>query len=141
VENLTPEQRDRATTSLEALSPTTPPLLDQRQRRLLEELGWEIGFHTRRHDPLPALGDRELERAVVDQGGKRPGHTTSAFAYPHGKAARREAAAVRAAGYVVAFTGAWGAVNAGTDPHLVPRLQPSWTSPGRTILALARALA
>jgi peptidoglycan/xylan/chitin deacetylase (PgdA/CDA1 family) len=138
VENLTPQQRDRMTAALRALAPATPPLLGPGQRQHLKDLGWEIGFHTGRHDPLPQLPEAELRHAVVDDGIR---HSGSAFAYPHGKATGREAQAVRAAGYTVAFTGAWGAVHAGTDPHLVPRVQPSWASPGRTVLALARALA
>jgi hypothetical protein len=46
------------------------------------------------------------------------------FAYPHGKADRRVAAAVAAAGYRAAWTG-WPAPHRpGLDPFLLPRWEP-----------------
>lgn len=101
----------------------------------LAAAGWEIGFHTRRHDLLTALGEDAL-RAAID----RPERARS-LAYPHGKAASREAAAARAAGYEAAYTGAPVALTARTDPQLIGRLQPRTTSVGRFALDLARAVA
>jgi peptidoglycan/xylan/chitin deacetylase (PgdA/CDA1 family) len=141
IEELPADARDGVTAALAERAPELPAPLDADGRRRLADSGWEIGFHTRGHDLMPALDDGALARAVADGRDALPEVPLSSFAYPHGKAGPREAGAVRAAGYRTAFTGAAAVVMERTDPGLVPRLQPDPGSPGRAALALARALA
>ncbi|HEV2786836.1 MAG TPA: hypothetical protein VGV67_10635, partial [Solirubrobacteraceae bacterium] len=70
----------------------------------------------------------------ADAGGART------LAYPHGKAAGREARAARAAGYVAAYTGRNELFTERTDDHLIGRPQPDTDTLGRFALQLARAL-
>jgi peptidoglycan/xylan/chitin deacetylase (PgdA/CDA1 family) len=141
LEDLPPRSRDDVVAALSEKSGVTGVLLDREGRKRLIDSGWEVGFHTRRHDALPALDDDALLRAVGDGRDALPDTPLPSFAYPHGKATEREATAVRSAGYVVAFTGAAGVVREDTDPHMIPRMQPSWSSVASTVLALARILA
>jgi peptidoglycan/xylan/chitin deacetylase (PgdA/CDA1 family) len=105
----------------------------------LTAAGFEIGWHTLRHDYLPSLGDAELARAMVD-GRHRleaiAGRSVRAIAYPHGAADRRVAAAARAAGYTTGFTTLPVAALPGDDPLLLGRLEPSFASAGRFALRL-----
>jgi len=50
------------------------------------------------------------------------------FAYPHGRAARREAAAVEAAGFHAAFTTSKDPVGARSDRYLAGRWEPDVSS-------------
>jgi peptidoglycan/xylan/chitin deacetylase (PgdA/CDA1 family) len=91
----------------------------------LAAAGHEIGFHTLRHDLLPALDDAGLDAALRD--GREPlersaGTTLSAISYPHGRADARVAAAARRAGYEYGFTGVPAAVTPQSDPLLLPRI-------------------
>jgi peptidoglycan/xylan/chitin deacetylase (PgdA/CDA1 family) len=91
----------------------------------LAAAGHEIGFHTLRHDLLPALDDAGLDAALRD--GREPlersaGRTLAAISYPHGRADARVAAAARRSGYEYGFTGAPGAVTPHSDPLLLPRI-------------------
>jgi peptidoglycan/xylan/chitin deacetylase (PgdA/CDA1 family) len=111
--------------------------------RELADAGVEIGFHTLRHDALPALDDASLAHALVD--GRRAladaaGREPTMLAYPHGRADARVAAAARAAGYELAFTGAGQAVTAGSEPLLLGRLDVSTRRPSQLVLVLVRAL-
>jgi peptidoglycan/xylan/chitin deacetylase (PgdA/CDA1 family) len=101
----------------------------------LAAAGWEIGFHTRRHDLLTALPADELRAAI-----EPPAAGARTLAYPHGKAAAREAAAARAAGYVAAYTGRAEVFTDRTDDQLIGRLQPDTATVGRFALQLAHAL-
>ena len=139
VEELTPDRRGTVALVLTRLAPDLPAPLDPEGARALRDAGWEIGFHTRRHDPLPQLDDGSLARALRD-GRERLPEQPRTLAYPHGKAGPREALAARDAGYEAAFTGAAEVLTESTDPHLIGRLQPSPTSVGRFALQLARAL-
>jgi peptidoglycan/xylan/chitin deacetylase (PgdA/CDA1 family) len=93
-------------------------------RALAETSGVTIGFHTLHHELLTRLGGAALQAAVVEG---RPelealiGGPLKLFAYPHGKAAMREAAAVRAAGYLGAWTGAPRPTRPQQDPLLLGR--------------------
>jgi peptidoglycan/xylan/chitin deacetylase (PgdA/CDA1 family) len=86
----------------------------------LSAAGCTIGFHTAAHEPLPALSDDELARALRE-GRSELGPGLSTIAYPHGKADQRVADAARAAGFVCGFTSARGPVTTATDPFLIPR--------------------
>ncbi|MDX6677751.1 MAG: hypothetical protein QOE31_1803 [Solirubrobacteraceae bacterium] len=141
IEDLPAPQRDELAGRLERAGGQPPALLSAQAVRELEDAGWEIGFHTRRHDLLTALGDDDLRDALTrgrDAVGRAPARS---LAYPHGKASAREARAARDAGYDAAFTGRAEVLTEHTDAHLVGRLQPDTGTLGRFALALARALA
>jgi peptidoglycan/xylan/chitin deacetylase (PgdA/CDA1 family) len=110
-------------------------------RRLVTS-GFEIGFHTRRHHALPALGDADLAEAM--HAGRSeledvvgPLRTIS---YPHGLADARAAAAARAAGFEAGFTGVPAAVTSESDPLLLPRVSPSYASLGELAFDVAWAV-
>jgi peptidoglycan/xylan/chitin deacetylase (PgdA/CDA1 family) len=106
----------------------------------LAAAGWEIGFHTRRHDLLTALDDDALRQALERGRQEATGERPLTLAYPHGKATAREARAAREAGYLAAYTGRAEVFNDRTDIHLIGRLQPDTATLGRFALQLARAL-
>ena len=140
IEDLPAAQRDEVGAQLERAVDAPPQQLSARGRSELADAGWEIGFHTRRHDLLTALDDDEL-REALECGSEDLGDVTPrTLAYPHGKAGEREARAAREAGYVAAYTGRPEALTEHTDAHLIGRLQPDTASLGRFALALARAL-
>lgn len=103
---------------------------------------FEIGFHTRTHDPLATVPAESLP-AVVQAGRdaleEAAGTQIVSFAYPHGRADERVAAAVRAAGYEWAYTGAATPVDPDTDRFLIPRYGAATTVDGLR-LQLARAI-
>lgn len=88
--------------------------------------GVEVGSHTVNHRPLPEVPAGELDgelRGAAERieaaGVRRP----RAFSYPYGRFTAENAAAVRAAGYEVAFTTAWGNPRPGSDLFAVPRVE------------------
>jgi peptidoglycan/xylan/chitin deacetylase (PgdA/CDA1 family) len=104
--------------------------------------GHEIGFHTRRHDPLPTLDDDALHHAMrdgVDELSALAGRPITSIAYPHGAWDARVPSAARAAGFRVGFTTAGAAWRHGDDPLLVPRLEAGAPSPGWFAVRLSRA--
>jgi peptidoglycan/xylan/chitin deacetylase (PgdA/CDA1 family) len=105
--------------------------------------GCDIGFHTLRHDKLPALTDAALADALR-QGREELaavlGRELDLISYPYGKANERVADAARAADYRLGFTTARRPVTADADPLLLPRIAPAM-SVGKTALRLARAVA
>jgi peptidoglycan/xylan/chitin deacetylase (PgdA/CDA1 family) len=110
--------------------------------RSLVAAGLEIGFHTLRHDALPALSDTALKQAL-DEGRSAlaavTGSRLDVISYPHGKADERVAQAARLAGYTLGFTTRRSAVTPEVDPLLIPRI-PTALSAGKTALRLARAV-
>jgi len=142
VEDLAPGERDEVTAALrDAVGDAAPPPLDSRGAAELAAAGWEIGFHTRRHDVLTALEEPAL-RGALEEGSRELGvDEVCSLAYPHGKAGPREARAARDAGYRAAYTGQAQPFTDRTDIHLIGRLQPDTSSVGRFALQLGRALA
>jgi peptidoglycan/xylan/chitin deacetylase (PgdA/CDA1 family) len=67
-----------------------------------------IGFHTCRHHYLPLLENEELPTALEEGRAELEELTgpLTVVAYPHGAADERVAAAARAAGFAVGYTGA-----------------------------------
>jgi peptidoglycan/xylan/chitin deacetylase (PgdA/CDA1 family) len=147
-------------TAIEAMSPDEKAVVD---RTLAERLGgdapgaglresqvaelaaagFEIGFHTRDHNPLPALSDDQLATAMAEGRAELAavrGTDLTAIAYPHGKADSRVAEAARAAGFLIGFTTSAGPIVSDTDPMLLGRLYPSYGSDGRFAIDVARAL-
>ncbi|HVE69473.1 MAG TPA: polysaccharide deacetylase family protein [Solirubrobacteraceae bacterium] len=140
VEDLGPAERDRVTGVLARAVAEPPPVLGADGAGALAGAGWELGFHTRRHDVLVRLGDDDLREALEPGPVGPDGELPRTLAYPHGKAGAREAEAARRAGYVAAFTGRPDAFDETTDDHLIGRLQPDNATLGRFALHLARSL-
>jgi peptidoglycan/xylan/chitin deacetylase (PgdA/CDA1 family) len=136
---LTPEQRSEVAAALRTASGPPAPALGARHVRALTDGGCTFGFHTLRHDALPALSDAQLERALHDGRdalAEAAATPIDLIAYPHGKADDRVAAAAREAGFARGFTTARGAVTPAADPLRIPR-----TVPDVSAAALARRLA
>jgi peptidoglycan/xylan/chitin deacetylase (PgdA/CDA1 family) len=145
VQAMEPEERDAVAAALGALVGPDPPDAGMRATdvRKLAAAGFEIGFHTRRHDYLPRLHDGELERALTDGRDKvsaAAGSAVTMIAYPHGGADLRVTAVAGRARYGLGFTGSGEAVTPDTEPLLVGRLEPSFESLGHFAYGVARAL-
>lgn len=121
-------ERDRSLQGrLEDRAGEPGPRLEHRDIETLAAAGMSIGFHTLRHRILPPLPPDELEADLVE--GREDleavvGRRIELFAYPHGKADPRTAAAVRRADYAAAFTGRPSPVVRGVDPYLLGRWEP-----------------
>lgn len=141
IERLSPSDRDAVAARLREAVPAGPAPLSAQGRAELLAAGWEIGFHTSRHDLVTTLDDEALAAALT---GGRDGlgdGTPRTLAYPHGKAGPREGRAAREAGYLTAYTGRPEVITARTDEHLVGRITPRADGLGSFALQLARALA
>jgi peptidoglycan/xylan/chitin deacetylase (PgdA/CDA1 family) len=144
IQSMPPPARDELDARLAELVGPDPQESGLRAEALprLAAAGLEIGFHTRRHDVLPPLGDAELAEAM------RAGRSEledvvgplRTISYPHGLADARVAAAARAAGFEAGFTGVPAAMTSGSDPLLLPRVSPSYASLGELAFDVAWAL-
>jgi peptidoglycan/xylan/chitin deacetylase (PgdA/CDA1 family) len=146
VEAMAPQERDAFSVALGKLVGQDPSDGGLRAEavRGLADAGFEVGFHTLRHDSLPAIDDEALQAALTHgraDVAAAAGRQVTMIAYPHGRADRRVADAARSAGYVTGFTGTPEAVTSDTDPLLVGRLEPSFASTGHFALQLVRLLA
>jgi peptidoglycan/xylan/chitin deacetylase (PgdA/CDA1 family) len=111
--------------------------------RALAREGFEIGFHTMRHDALPSLDDEALKRAMGDgrpELAEHVGRELSMIAYPHGLADARVAAAAREVGYRFGFTTEPETVGDDTDALLIGRLYPAYESAGHFAMQVSRTL-
>lgn len=111
--------------------------------RSIAEARFEVGFHTLRHEYLPALDDESLAEALTtgrDRLADVVGRPLELLAYPHGGADERVTAAARAAGYAFAFTTAAEAVRPSTDELLLGRVECSYRSASELALRLGSAL-
>jgi peptidoglycan/xylan/chitin deacetylase (PgdA/CDA1 family) len=145
IERLEPAQRDEVAHALRQAA--GPPPEDAGARaddvRALVDAGLEVGFHTLRHDALPALSDTALEQALHDgreQLAAAAGRPLALIGYPHGKADARVAEAARQAGFALGFTTSAGLAGPATDPLLIPRVVPA-SSASAFALQVARAFA
>jgi peptidoglycan/xylan/chitin deacetylase (PgdA/CDA1 family) len=143
VEELTPAARDTVMETLRARTGPAPEDAGLRATcvRELVDAGFELGFHTLRHDRLPTLDDDALAAALED--GRGPleaaaGRALTSISYPHGRADDRVAAAARAAGFTLGFTGGDRAAGPDEEPLLVPRIQPGFGTQGSFAVQLAR---
>jgi peptidoglycan/xylan/chitin deacetylase (PgdA/CDA1 family) len=144
IEAMNREQRDAVSSRLREMATHEARHLTAGQLRELASRGFEIGFHTCRHDPLPSLQDTQLARALVegrDEVAAAAGRYLTLIAYPHGRGDDRVAEAARAAGYRFGFAVVPEAVRPATDPLLVPRVGPTIRSSGRGALQIALILA
>jgi peptidoglycan/xylan/chitin deacetylase (PgdA/CDA1 family) len=143
---LSPLERDELTAGLlERVGGESPePGLQEPELARLSAAGFELGFHTLRHEHLSLLGERELVGALVD-GRERieriAGRRLATIAYPFGDVDERVARAAEAVGYRFGFTTVPARFEDGTHPLLIGRFQPSYRSAGHTAMELARALA
>lgn len=145
MESLAPERLEAADAELAGLLGGDPPGAGMPAEDVgaLARDGFEVGFHTLRHLRLTGLDDTALEAALRD-GRDRieelAGGPLRAITYPHGKADERVAAATRAAGFELAFTGRPEAVTADSDPLLLGRVEPSFRSTRELAAQLQDAL-
>lgn len=129
--DVAPPVRDAVSAQLEAAVTAAgvwdrDPPLTAAEMAMIAEAGFEIGFHTARHDFLPGLDTAALAAAVTDgHAGLRQltGQPVSTLAYPHGGVNPAVAAATRAAGFTAAFTTAGEPVLAGQDTMTLGRLE------------------
>jgi peptidoglycan/xylan/chitin deacetylase (PgdA/CDA1 family) len=111
--------------------------------RSLVGAGFDVGFHTFRHDLLPGLSDAPLAEAMREgreELERVAGRPLDVISYPYGKADGRVAQAARKAGFTRGFTTKRTSVDEETDPLLIPRIPPAMSF-GKTALRLARAVA
>jgi peptidoglycan/xylan/chitin deacetylase (PgdA/CDA1 family) len=142
IESLSPADRSEIALRLERVVGPDPPDAGVRAPDVqrLVRTGVEIGFHTRRHDPLPPLSDEELERALQEGRVELEeiiGHRLRVISYPHGSADARVAAAARAAGFTTGFTGAQTVLTPDSEPLLLGRFSPSYLSLGELAFEIA----
>ncbi|MGH3109995.1 MAG: polysaccharide deacetylase family protein [Gaiellaceae bacterium] len=145
IEVMTPDERAGIE---EQLAAGDDPGLDEHGLRSedvrgLVDRGFDVGFHTVRHDRLTALDDLLLRRALTE--GRREleqaaGRTLDVIAYPHGKADDRVAAAAKAAGFQLGVTGRYEPVVPSSDPLLLGRIEPTYASDAHFASQLARLL-
>jgi peptidoglycan/xylan/chitin deacetylase (PgdA/CDA1 family) len=144
IEDMDPAGRDALSARLRELAgQENRSGLSGDQLRELASHGFEIGFHTRRHDKLPLLRDDELGSAMTLGRGEIArviGNDMTVISYPHGCADARVAEAARAAGYALGFTGESVAARPTTNPLLIGRIGPTIRSPSRAALQLALGL-
>jgi peptidoglycan/xylan/chitin deacetylase (PgdA/CDA1 family) len=143
IQSMDRDRRDVLSAGFQEMTGASPNGLSAKQLRVLASRGFEIGFHTRRHDWLPQLADDELSAAMVDgrdEVAAAAGKPVSLISYPHGAGDERVAQAARAAGYAKGFVVGPEPAGAGTNPFLIGRVGPTIRSPGRGALQIALSL-
>lgn len=139
--NVRPQERDVITEVLADSVHDQPAVLGAAGARTLAAAGWEIGFHTKRHDVLTSLDEAELREAVTPSIVKPGGSLPSSIAFPHGLGGAREAAAASDAGFDAAYTMNSSVLTERTDPHQLGRLYPNTHSLGKFAVSLANTIA
>jgi peptidoglycan/xylan/chitin deacetylase (PgdA/CDA1 family) len=143
IEQLPQDSRTWVAGILRATRPAVEGGLSADEVSSLADDGWDIGFHTLRHDPLPSLSDESLERALREGRAELEaavGADVRLISYPHGRADGRVAAAAGRAGFHFGFRGGASPAYVGTDPLAIPRIDASFRSAERFALQLVRAL-
>ena len=144
IQGMEARERDGVSARLRELAvPDERKALSAAQMRALAAAGFEIGFHTRRHDPLTRLSDEQLAEAMTDGReavARHAGREVDTISYPHGEADGRVAEAARAAGYRLGFTAARRVARPTDNPFLLGRVGPTIRSSGRGALQIAFAL-
>jgi len=105
----------------------SPGVLDRDGITELAASGMSIGFHTVDHQVLPDVDDIALDDAVTrgrDRLATAEAKAVRYFAYPHGRADARSAAAVRRAGFDAAFTGRPEPLRPRGDRYRIGRWEP-----------------
>jgi peptidoglycan/xylan/chitin deacetylase (PgdA/CDA1 family) len=145
IESSSAEERAYATAALAERIGPDPPDAGMRREDVasLADAGFEIGFHTLRHDPLPSLEDESLELALREGRAELErvvGRRLTAISYPHGRADARVALAAGRAGFEQGFTGVAAAVTPSGDPLLLPRVEAMQTTLQDFALQIVAAL-
>ena len=145
IEELPPPRRDALAEELRTLAGPDPEDRGLRAPEVtrLAKAGFEIGFHTRRHDRLSALNDRSLADAMRDGKadlGRAAGSSIVGISYPHGESDPRVGEAARAAGYKFGFAATGRAIGPGDHPLLLDRRYPSRGTLGDFAFDVSRAL-
>lgn len=143
---LEPEQREhwRRVLADRLGEPGEPKCLTRSQLRALAEAGFELGFHTLRHENLLQLEDGQLSVALTegrDAVAEIGGRPITALSYPYGRADQRVALAARRQGFEVGFTGREACVREDADRMLIGRIEPAPRSTGEFARDLTRRLA
>ena len=144
IQAMSPAERDAATAALRSAvgGDTDTETLSRNDLEALASEGFEIGFHTLKHDQLTALNDEELSTAMgagrVEL--ERIAGPLSVISYPHGQADERVAAAARAAGFRFGFLADGSPVAPGDDARLLGRRYPASGSAASFALDIARIL-
>ncbi|MHB8657409.1 MAG: polysaccharide deacetylase family protein [Solirubrobacteraceae bacterium] len=104
---------------------TEPGFLTAEQIRELDRAGMDVGDHTAHHVDLRLLSPAELQMETA--GSKQTlqqviGHPVYYFAYPFGTYNDSVIAALRAAGFSMAYTTAGGTTESTAAPFTMPRL-------------------
>jgi peptidoglycan/xylan/chitin deacetylase (PgdA/CDA1 family) len=145
IESMSPEKRDQVGEWLArglGPDPHDSGLRSEHVRELVE-CGFDVGFHTLRHDRLTALDDAALAqamaagRAELEHAAARP---LTTIAYPHGKADERVGHAAREAGFRLGFTGRSEPIVPDSDPMLLGRFEPAHDSVAALALQLVLML-
>jgi len=145
IEAMPAAERDAIAAGLGERVGPDPPDAGMRAKlvRELVEAGFDVGFHTIRHDRMTALDDDALARALRNgraELASLAGCELDSFAYPHGKADARVARAAGAAGFVSGFTTVPRVVGPDDDPLLQGRHEPSYDSAGHLAVELVKLL-
>lgn len=113
------------------VEPPSDLMMSSEQVADLHRAGMQIGAHTAAHPILATLpDDQALEeiRLGKERLEEIVGQPITLFAYPNGRPdddyTYRTVALVKRAGFEAAFTTAWGAADADSDPHQMPRFTP-----------------
>lgn len=144
IQALSPAERDSIDETLLQRAGPDPPHSGLRSEQLLAlaDRGFEIGFHTQRHDDLTGLDSEQLASAMTagrEQIEEVTGKPLRAIAYPHGSFEPRVGDAARAAGYTVGFTLEPDAVT-GEDRLRSGRILTDRLSSRGLLLAIERAI-
>jgi peptidoglycan/xylan/chitin deacetylase (PgdA/CDA1 family) len=102
-----------------------PGFVNDDQIRQLDRAGMDVGDHTAHHVDLTQLTAAQLQSETA--GSRRAlqailGHPVYFFAYPFGSENATVVAAVRAAGFSLAYTTAGGTTESTADPLTMPRI-------------------
>jgi peptidoglycan/xylan/chitin deacetylase (PgdA/CDA1 family) len=146
IESMAPQARARADARIRAAADPSPAdgCMSSDEIMRVARSGFEIGFHTLRHQNLQTLSDEQLGRALtegLDDFRALTGHRPTSIAYPHCRADLRIAKAARAAGFTLGCVCDGGAVQANDRPLLIDRIDAWSDSIGSFVLKLARAVA
>jgi GT2 family glycosyltransferase/peptidoglycan/xylan/chitin deacetylase (PgdA/CDA1 family) len=142
IQAMSPDDRVAAQATLEAAVGPRDDILSGDEIAALSRDGFEIGFHTLRHDDLLELDDDQLRRAMragLAELESIAGPIVS-LSYPHGRADARVAAAASDAGFRYGFVADGSAVRAGDDPHLLGRRYPGRGTVAEFALDAARSI-
>jgi peptidoglycan/xylan/chitin deacetylase (PgdA/CDA1 family) len=142
---LSPDEREAWRRALESRL-GEPAQLDRLTRSQLEELveaGFELGFHTLRHENLVQLDESQLSQALSegrDALADIAGRALTALSYPYGRADERVARAARRHGFELGFTNREECVTPNTLPMRIGRVEPAARSGAGFALELTRRL-